>query len=383
MLPPEHPSLNVPTKTRTGVRTSSLLCLETYPLTPCLVHKPRFENKVKTNYDALPASSDPAEIRKQVEFYFSDSNLNYDDYMRKLTGGAANNPAPLASIHSFKRMRRFQPIGAVVAALRESATLAIVDSKGNPAPDATEDEAESKDGFCNRAYIVRRTSWVPIKENDDDVTALDDPGLPRSIYAKGFGVETATMQFDVEAYFAPFGPVNMVRLRRKIPERSFKGSAFVEFATEELAQKFLDSTERPLWAGAMELKVMSKREYLEKQEEDIKSGKISADKQSRYKMYQSKEDRFAGKRGDRNGGGGRGGRRDDRRDDRNGGDRRDGRNGRGRHNDRNGRNGRDGRDRRNGRDDDDWKGRRDDFQKSLKDDKDRCVIPNPRWPKPS
>jgi lupus La protein len=307
----------------------------------------------------LPVSRDPAEIRKQVEFYFSDANLCYDDYMRKLTGGAANSPVPLATLHSFKRMRRFQPVGAVVAALRQSATLAVVDAKGDPAPAPAENEAEEEGGFGAKAHIVRRVAWTPPSVNDDgdSAAALADPGLPRSVYAKGFGAETATTQFDVEAYFAPFGPVNMVRLRRKQGDRTFKGSAFVEFATEDLAQKFLEKKDRPRWNGDMELKVMSKREYLEKQEEDIRAGKIAEDKKSRYKMYEPKRD--GGQHG-----GGRGGRRDDR----NGRDNRNGRGGRG------------GRDRRNGRDDDDWKGRRDDFQKSLKDDEARSVSPAPKWP---
>ena len=211
----------------------------------------KHQSNVKTDYGALPASRDPAEIRKQVEFYFSDANLSYDDYMRKLTGGPANDPVPLATLHSFKRMRRFQPFGAVVAALRASATLAVVDAKGNPAPEPVDNEADEEvEGYGAAVHIVRRVAWAPPAAADDEgAAALEDPGLPRSVYAKGFGTETATTQFDVEAYFAPFGPVNMVRLRRKAGDRTFKGSAFVEFATEELARRFLDSKERPRWAG--------------------------------------------------------------------------------------------------------------------------------------
>jgi lupus La protein len=332
----------------------------------------KHQSNVKTDYGALPASRDPAEIRKQVEFYFSDANLSYDDYMRKLTGGPANDPVPLATLHSFKRMRRFQPVGAVVAALRASAALAVVDAKGNPAPEPVDNEAEEEEGFGAAAHIVRRVAWAPPATADGEgAAALADPGLPRSVYAKGFGAETATTQFDVEAYFAPFGPVNMVRLRRKAGDRTFKGSAFVEFATEELARRFLDSKERPRWAGDVELKVMGKREYLEKQEEDIKAGKIGEDKKSKYKMYEPRKDgdRFAGKRDGGKHGGGRGGRRDER----SGRDRRDG---------RDNRNGRGGRGGRGGRDDDDWKARRDDFQKGLKDDEARFAPPHAPKPRP-
>jgi lupus La protein len=296
--------------------------------------------------------------------------------MRKLSGGADNDPVQIATLHSFKRMRRFQPAGAVVAALRESETLEVVDAKGNPAPEPVEGEEDKEVGFVAEAYVRRRVAWVDPKANaaaddndGDTAAALEDPGLPRSIYAKGFGTETATTQFDVEAYFAPFGPVNMVRLRRKMPDRTFKGSAFVEFATEELAKAFLESDSRPRWAGETALKVMTKREYLEKQEEDIKAGKIAEDKKTKYKLYSS-----GGKRGERHeggrgrdgkhdGGGRRGGHEDrNGRGDRNGRDRRGGRDG------RDARDRRGGRDDRNGRDEDDWRGRRDDFQKKLKDD---------------
>lgn len=34
----------------------------------------RYTNNAKSSYDSLPESSDPDAIRKQVEFYFSDSN---------------------------------------------------------------------------------------------------------------------------------------------------------------------------------------------------------------------------------------------------------------------------------------------------------------------
>ncbi|KAF2396566.1 hypothetical protein EJ06DRAFT_224557 [Trichodelitschia bisporula] len=69
------------------------------------------------------------EIRRQVEFYFSDENLPTDKHMLKLCGGSKNLPVSLNQICGFKRMRRFKPRSQVVAALRKSEFLEVVDTK--------------------------------------------------------------------------------------------------------------------------------------------------------------------------------------------------------------------------------------------------------------
>jgi lupus La protein len=228
-------------------------------------HKSKFANRkhedfrknVKTNYDTLPESSDPDEIRKQVEFYFSDSNLAYDDYMSSLVGGSDNHAVPIKIIHSFKRMRRFQPFSAVIAALQDSKVLDLI----------------------NDAEIRRKVPFEPPKAEDDE---FDDPSIPRAIYAKGFGEEGSSTQFDIETFFAPYGPINGVRLRRNLPSRKFKGSVFVEFETEDLQQEFLALEEKPKWSG-QDLIYMSKREYCETKVKDIKAGKIQPNKKHQYK----------------------------------------------------------------------------------------------------
>jgi lupus La protein len=176
--------------------------------------------------------------------------------MNKLVGGTENNSVPLKQIHSFKRMRRFQPFSAVVAAMKESTLLDLVEG----------DE------------VKRKTPWQPPVVDDE----FSDPTIPRSIYAKGFGEEGSTTQFDIESFFAPYGPVNGVRLRRQMPNRTFKGSVFVEFETEELQKEFLDLEEKPKWNG-QDLLYMSKRAYCEMKLDDIKAGKIEPNKKHQYK----------------------------------------------------------------------------------------------------
>ncbi|ETI20215.1 hypothetical protein G647_08249 [Cladophialophora carrionii CBS 160.54] len=250
-------------------------------------------------------TDDPAEIRKQVEFYFSDSNLPRDKFLFGLVGGIENKPVPLKTLHSFKRMQRFQPFEAIVEALKGSKEVELTDND----------------------TAVRRIK--PLAE--DFFKVIPGKSDPRTVYVKGFGEETPSSQFDIEAFFDPYGPTKAVRLRRN-DEKTFKGSVFVEFETEELAQAFLALDPKPKYKDR-DLQIMSKTEYTDKKEADLKAGRITS----------NQEERRGGKKGHREQ---RGDRDDDRdwrtrrdedqkrgfRDDKRRGDRgRGGRGGRGGH----------------------------------------------------
>jgi len=269
-----------------------------------------YSANVKSDFSTLPESSDPDEIRKQVEFYFSDSNLLTDKFLLSKVGGSANNAVPLKVVHSFKRMRHFQPYTAVLAALRESSVL-----------DVTADE-----------QVVRKQALPAAAAHDatDNVQLFEDATRSRSIYAKGFGAEDATTQVDIEAFFAPYGPVNAIRLRRSYPEKVFKGSVFVEFDADATAKAFLELENKPKWKDAQELVVMSKEEYVRGKAEDVKAGRIKGNsgRGGRGRGDGGNRDRRDGGRGGR--GNGRGGDRG-----RGGGRGRGGRGGRGGGRDRN------------------------------------------------
>ncbi|CZT00531.1 related to RNA-binding protein La1 [Rhynchosporium graminicola] len=267
------------------------------------------DHRKNSKYDPsiLPTTDDPAKIRAQVEFYFSDTNMPTDDYMLDLTQGPENLPVSISKICAFGRMKRFQPQSAVVTALRESKFLVV----------------EGPEGM---EQIKRKVAWDP--------TTPKNKSESRSIYAKGFGDEEPGSQFDIEAFFAPYGPTNSVRLRRT-DQKLFKGSVFVEFQDDETAEKFLKLDPKPLWKGNA-LLIKSKRDYMNEKEEEIKSGKIEPKEQRNFK-------------------GGRGGR------------------GRGRGGDRRGN---DRRENRGDRDQDDWKKRREEdrasgFRDNRKDNRGR------------
>ncbi|KAK3943858.1 La protein [Diplogelasinospora grovesii] len=219
-----------------------------------------FKKNIKFDPSDLPESDDPAEICKQVEFYFHDSNLPFDKFMWELTGGEENKPVPLKTICSFKRMRHFQPYTAVVAALRESKAIEVSGEEG-------EEVIKRKKGYVSSTEAQRAR-------------------MAASVYVKGFGEETKSTQFDIEAFFTKHGSINKVKLRRT-DDNKFKGSVFVEFTSEELANSFINMDPAPTWNGnALEIK--KKSDYLAEKIKLINEGKIEPNNNFKGSFFEGK-----------------------------------------------------------------------------------------------
>lgn len=201
-------------------------------------------------------SDDHDAIRKQMEFYFSDSNLPQDAFLLGKVGGSENHPVEISLLRTFKRMRHFEPLEAIVEALRTSKLLQLTDD----------------DTKVQRKQPLSKATDEGV--NHDQLRVYEDKAMSRSVYVKGFGAEVPSTQFDIEAWFAQFGTTNAVRLRRA-DDKLFKGSVFAEFETEEQAKAFLELDPRPKY-NDKDMQIMSKKEYCEKKVEDIKAGKIKA-----------------------------------------------------------------------------------------------------------
>jgi len=211
-------------------------------------------DNIKSDPNSQEESSDPDAIRRQVEFYFSDSNLPMDRFLLSKVGGSENRSVDLSVLLSFRRMRRFQPLTAIVDALKSSETLVLTDN-------------DTK---------VRRKVPLPesVHDNPDPtvIKLFEDKAMNSSIYAKGFGSEKPSTQFDIEAFFAPYGPTNAIRLRRTY-DKTFKGSVFVEFDSEETQKMFLALDPKPKWKGE-ELLIKSKKDYCDEKIKEIEAGNI-------------------------------------------------------------------------------------------------------------
>ena len=218
----------------------------------------------------------------QVEFYFSNSNLLQDKFLYSKVEGHLNLPVPISIIASFSRMRRFKPHSAVVAALKESKTLNVVENDS----------------------CVQRKEALPEdfshKSMREVVQVHEDEAMNRSIYAKGFGDEKASSQFDIEAFFAEHGSTNSVRLRRAF-DKKFKGSVFVEFDSEETQQAFLALDPKPKWQGS-DLIIKSKKQYCDEKVEDIKNGVMKPNThwgRNQENKFKSGDDQQGKRNGDR------------------------------------------------------------------------------------
>lgn len=214
------------------------------------------------------------EALRQVEFYFHDSNLPFDKFLFTLTRKDPEGWVPIATIASFKRMRAIKDLlglDGIAEVLRGSKELLDVREDG--------------------VSVRRRKELVPVKDAFD-----------RSVYAKGFGEETETLQKELEAFFNTFGKVNSVRMRRDMDAatkpKPFKGSVFVEFAEMDDRNNFLAKAaeKEPEQDGGKgvsfqdnELVVMSKDAYVKmKMEEkgiDPNSNKINRGTDSAHKKF--------------------------------------------------------------------------------------------------
>ncbi|KAG2386360.1 hypothetical protein C9374_002806 [Naegleria lovaniensis] len=184
-------------------------------------------------------------IREQVEFYFSDSNLPKDKFLRSLV---ANNPegyVELKTIASFNRMKQLTTdMDVIVSAIKKSAMLEV-DSEGK---------------------LVRRITALP--ENDTTVA--------RSLYAKGFPLDEKITNLDtVKTFFDAFGKVMCVRMRRE-KNGTFKGSVFVEFDSESTVNSLAGKTDLKFRPEDEPLLVESKQAYFERKKKERESSKAKA-----------------------------------------------------------------------------------------------------------
>ncbi|KAJ3864375.1 hypothetical protein EV359DRAFT_41175 [Lentinula novae-zelandiae] len=179
-------------------------------------------------------SARKARARRQVEFYFADSNLPYDKFMWQLHTKTPEHWVPISAVASFKRMRQY---------------------------------SSGENGVQWVADVLKSSEYLEVDEGGENVrrrTEVQEPKgqFERSVYAKGFGTdESKDLQLRLEELFQGYGSTNEVRMRRS-EDKSFKGSVFVEFTEPAGAEALLKAEPKPKWDGE-DLLIMSKEAYCE------------------------------------------------------------------------------------------------------------------------
>lgn len=156
-----------------------------------------------------------SKIIKQLEFYFSDTNLPYDKFMQneiKTDEGWVK----ISVLLTFKRLASLTTDPEVIARAIKSATDSILEV------DETNEKIRRKIDFA-----------IPVADQEFLNKMID-----RSIYCKGFP-KTATMD-ELLKFAATFGDKIITKVTpRRLKNKEFKGTLYFTFNTKEEAEKFL------------------------------------------------------------------------------------------------------------------------------------------------
>ncbi|KAG5366145.1 La protein-like protein [Yarrowia sp. B02] len=231
--------------------------------------KPEEKTEAKPAEPKEPLTDAEKPILKQVEFYFSDTNLPTDKFLWKAVH-SNDGWVPIHTIASFKRMQQFadpeaeDPLAVIVSALRKSPSLLEVSEDGTKVKRVTPLQApddKSKDEANARTVYAK--GFLP----DDKVPTKDTPAS--ELGAPLTREEELALQIEIEGFFEAFGKIVQVRLRRRTEQQNrFKGSVFAEFEKLEDATKFLALDPKPTFQGR-ELKTMSKPAYCEMKKAEL------------------------------------------------------------------------------------------------------------------
>lgn len=209
-------------------------------------------------------STEEQAIIKQVEYYFSESNMRRDKFLTQKIDEDEGKWVAISVLLTFNRLKALTEDAKVIAEALLKSSNGIVE--------VSEDKEK-----------VRRHPDNPLPEfNENRRKEL----MTRTAYAKGFPLD-ATMA-DVLEFFKDFEKIENVILRKYFSaekEYKFKGSVFILFATKEAAEEFvkreeLKCKEKPL------LRYMQE-DYLKKKRQEEKEKRERRKQKDQKKLVEA------------------------------------------------------------------------------------------------
>lgn len=141
-------------------------------------------------------------IKRQIEFYFSDSNFRKDKFLKSQAELDPNGFVPISVLLTFNRLKALTTdVPLIVDAMKQSEVVDISD-----------------DGLK-----LKRNAELPANDNS----------MLKTLYVKGYPTDDPDVTIEsVTAQFSTYGKVNLVHLRKIKLNKTFKGSCFIEYDQE-------------------------------------------------------------------------------------------------------------------------------------------------------
>lgn len=218
------------------------------------------------NADDASLSKQEQDIIRQIEYYFSESNMRRDKYLKQKTDEDPEKWIPISVLLTFKRLQALTEDPKVVAESMLKSSHGVIE--------VSDDHTK-----------VRRHPDNPLPEFNE---ARRKELTQRTAYAKGFPLDS-NMNILVEYFNSNFEKVENVIMRKYFNQNDkkyyFKGSVFVLFETKEAAEEFVERAE--LKYGEKDLLRYMQDEYYRVKRQEIKD-KAEA-KKAKAKLKEAEE----------------------------------------------------------------------------------------------
>ncbi|XP_072539057.1 lupus La protein [Salminus brasiliensis] len=193
-------------------------------------------------------------VADQIEYYFGDHNLPRDKFLKEqmqLDDGWIN----LETMLKFNRLKSLTSDAAVIIKSLQKSKTGLLE--------ISEDQTK-----------IRRCPSKPLPEHDEE---YKDTVKHKSIYMKGFPLDT-TLD-EIKEWLADKGTVENIQMR-KGPQKTFKGSIFAVFESEDAAKAFAARDDVKQFKEN-DMIVLLKHDYFAKKAEERKQSRAEAKAKAR------------------------------------------------------------------------------------------------------